>query len=126
MNHKVIKIYSEKEGVPIKYVCSTALNDGNQKVDIFYCETPHPEFGKKCFGLYDSNAGDGVFITNADKVEELEFGLIEGDDMLHYSAYRNDFKMFNNGNMIDGGRAYVRHSGNVKMYKVKNGEMVKS
>lgn len=122
----VIKLYSEKDGVPIKYVCSTALNEGNQKVDVFYRETPHPQFGNKYFGLFSNDAGS-VFITNADKIEELEFGLVEGDDnMLHYSAYRHDYKSFSNGNMVDGGRAYVKSSGNVKMYKVKDGEMVES
>lgn len=121
----IIKLYSAKDGVPIKYVCSTALNDGNQKADIFYRETPHPVFGNKYFGIVSSLEYDDIYIIDADKVERLEFGLVEGDDnKLHYSSYRWDFKQFNNGNMIDGGRAYARYSGKIKYYKVSNGEML--
>ena len=33
---KVCKHYSEKDGVPIKYVCTSALGDEAQAMDIFY------------------------------------------------------------------------------------------
>jgi hypothetical protein len=49
---KVCKHYSEKDGVPIKYVCTSALGDEAQAMDIFYRDTPHPEFGNRYFGLY--------------------------------------------------------------------------
>ena len=66
-------------------------------------------------------------ITNADKVEDFEFGLIEDDDgNLQYSAHRHDYKKFENGNMIDGGRSYIKSSGcPVYMYVVRHGKMVK-
>ena len=48
-------------------------------------------------------------ITNADRIEKQEFGLVEDDDdNLQYSAHRHDYKMFENGNMIDGGRSYIK------------------
>lgn len=59
--------------------------------------------------------------------KKLEFMLEEGDDEgnLQYSADRHDYKMFENGNMIDGGRAYIKSSRcEVKYYVVRNGEMV--
>jgi len=70
-------------------------------------------------------SGD-LMITNADRIESVEFGLIEDDaGDLQYSAHRHDFKRFENGNMIDGGRAYIRYAANeVKHYVVRNGEMV--
>jgi hypothetical protein len=49
---KVCKHYSEKDGVPIKYVCTSALGDEAQAMDIFYRDTPHPEFGNRYIGLY--------------------------------------------------------------------------
>ena len=119
---KVCKLYSEKDGVPIKYVCTTELHHDNIPVDIFYRSTPHPEFGNKYFGLYISK--DGLIISNADKAEDFTFGMVEDDDGdMQYSQYHHDFKMFKNGNMIDGGRSYVRHSGKAEVYKVKDGEM---
>lgn len=122
---KIIEHYSQKDGVPIKYVCTTDFKMSDRPVDIFYRESPHPEFGNKYFGFgvnYDS--GD-YFIFNADKVEDFTFGVVEDDDgNLQYSQYHHDYKSFDNGNMIDGGRSYVRSSGKVDFYKVKDGEMI--
>ena len=86
---KVCKYYSEKDGVPIKYVCtSTTIKEGLQAADIFYRDTPHPEFGNRYFGLYQNHSGN-IMITNADRIESLEFGLVEDDDgNLQYSAHR--------------------------------------
>jgi hypothetical protein len=51
--------------------------------------------------------------------------MVEDDDgNMQYSQYRHDFKSFNNGNIIDGGRSYIRHSGKVDVYTVKDGEMI--
>jgi hypothetical protein len=50
---KVEALYSEKDGVPVRYVCTSAPNkSATYAVDIFYRETPHPEFGNHYFGLY--------------------------------------------------------------------------
>ena len=123
---KVCKHYSEKDGVPVKYVCTSALGDEAQAMDIFYRDTPHPEFGNRYMGLYHHPMTSNLMITNADRIETQEFGLVEdGDDNLQYSAHRHDYKMFENGNMIDGGRAYIKSSGcPVYMYAVRDGKMV--
>jgi hypothetical protein len=123
---KVCELFSKKDGVPITYVCTSALGDEAQAMDIFFRETPHPEFGNRYFGLYRNAMGGDLMITNADRIESLEFGLVEDDDSdLQYSAHRHDYKRFENGNMIDGGRAYIRCAANeVKHYVVRNGEMV--
>ena len=124
--NKVCEHYSKKDGVPVTYVCTSALGNEAQAMDIFYRETPHPEFGNRYFGIYDTFAGGGVFICNADKIEELEFGLVEDDGGdLVYSSHRHDYKQFSNGNMIDGGRAYIKCAANeVKHYVVRDGKMV--
>ena len=44
---KIEKLYSDKDGVPVKYVCTTDLNASDVPVDVFYRETPHPEFGNR-------------------------------------------------------------------------------
>ena len=124
----VIKHYSEKDGVPIKYVCTSALDNEEFAMDIFYRETPHPEFGNRYFGLYSKPDLSGnneakLMITNADAIEGQTFAMVEdlnGD--LVYSQHRHDFRMMKNGNMIDGGRAYVRANGMIHSFEVKDGE----
>ena len=121
----VIKHYTEKDGVEIKYVCTTDLIASDVPVDVYYRNTPHPEFGNRYFGLYYDHYRDHTMITNADIVETLEFGLVENDNQeLEYSQSHHDYKHFNNGNMIDGGRVYIRSSGNAIPYRVKDGELI--
>jgi hypothetical protein len=124
--HKVIEHYSQKDNVPISYVCTTDYSTSDRPVDIFYRNTPHPEFGNRYFGIA-VNYNDGSYsIFGADTIEGFTFGLVEDDDgNLQYSEYLHKYKSFDNGNMIDGGRSYTRYSGKIKYYKVKDGQMVK-
>ena len=125
------KIYSEKDGVPVKYVCTSALGSEAQAMDIFYRETPHPEFGNRYFGLYNANdyggVRGGIMITNADAIEDAEFGMKEHNGKWHYSQHRHDFYTIGDVS-LDGGRAYYRCVGNVnsptKFFEIKNGEFV--
>ena len=123
---KVCELYSKKDGVPVTYVCTSALGHEAQAMDIFYRDTPHPEFGNRYMGLYYHPMSGNLMITNADRIEKQEFALVEDDDgNLQYSAHRHDYKMFENGNMIDGGRSYIKTSGcHVYMHVVRDGEMV--
>jgi hypothetical protein len=122
---KVIKHYSDKDGVPISYVCTTDFSISDRPVDIFYRETPHPTFNNRYFGIAVNYEDGSYVIFNADGVEEFTFGLVEDNDGdLQYSQYHHDYKSFDNGNMIDGGRDYIRHSGNAKIYVVRDGKMV--
>jgi outer membrane protein assembly factor BamB len=122
---KVIEHYSQKDNVPISYICTTELHNDNVPVDIFYRDTPHPTFGNKYFGLRVRD--DSIYISNADKVEDCVFGCVEDDDGdLQYSQFRHDYKRFSNGNMIDGGRSYIKHGGKVEVYVVRDGKMVKN
>lgn len=120
---EVCKHYSEKDGVDVKYVCTTDLVASDVPVDVYYRGTPHPQFGNRYFGLYYDNIRDHVMITNADIVEDQEFGVVENDDgELEYSQSHHDYKSFENGNMIDGGRMYIRSSLGANVYYVKDGE----
>lgn len=123
----IIDHYTEKDGVPISYVCTSALGAQEFAVDVFYRPTPHPEFGNHYFGLYRNMfaAGAQIMITNADIIEDLEFGMVEDEEgNLHYSAHRHDYKLLDNGQMIDGGRAYIRSNTSCRVFKVIDGEMV--
>jgi hypothetical protein len=128
---RACELYSAKDGVPVTYVCTSALGDEAQAMDIFYRETPHPEFGNRYFGLYNANNYGGVrgglMIANADKIEEAEFGMKEHDGEWHYSQHRHDFYTVGDVS-LDGGRAYFRCVGNVssptKWFEIKDGEFV--
>lgn len=121
---KVVEHYSQKDGVPVKYVCSTDLNASDVPVDVFYRSTPHPEFNNKYFGLYYDNIRDAVCICNADVVEDYEFGMITDKDGNKWYSQSHHDCLFIDGSMIDGGRVYTRWSGSVEYYKVKDGEMI--
>lgn len=121
---KIIDHYTEKDGVEVTYVCTSALGSEEFAMDIFYRDTPHPQFGNRYFGIYRNPYTDRLMITNADKIEEAEFGMIKdsaGD--LHYSAHRHDYREID-GKMIDGGRAYTRTNTHVEYYKVKDGKFL--
>ena len=134
---KVCELYSKKDGVPIKYVCTSAPNEyGTYAADIFYRETPHPEFGNRYFGLYNANnfggVRGGIMITNADPIEDLTFTAIYSNmlEQWVYSKHRHDYREVPGENVaIDGGRSYNRMIGDfksamVKTFVVKDGEFM--
>lgn len=125
---KVIEHYTKKDGVDIKYVCTSALGGEARAMDIFYRETPHPEFGNRYFGLFWKHplVGDQhLMITNADKIESADFEMVEVNGQMHYSQHRHDY--YTVGDVaIDGGRAYLRMAGNLnhptKKLGIRDGE----
>ena len=135
---KVCELYSKKDGVPVKYVCTSATNAyGDFACDVFYRETPHPEFGNRYFALFsryiDETSSPVIMISNADKIEDLTFDMFYSklDEKWHYSQHRHDFRPVPGANInIDGGRSYVRVVGDIhgdyqrKCMKVKDGEFV--
>ena len=124
---KAEEIYTERDGVLVKYVCTTATQEGGDfAADIFYRETPHPVFGNYYFGLYRNPYADDahIMITNADTVESFQFGMIEVSGKYYYSQHRHDYKVIED-KMIDGGRAYIRSSGEVDVFKIQDGEFVR-
>lgn len=133
---RVCELYSEKDGVPVTYVCTSAPNaHATYAADIFYRETPHPEFGNRYFGLYrnPNPAADGtLLITNADPIEDLTFTAIYSNmlEQWVYSKHRHDYKEVPGENVaIDGGRSYDRMVGDfksamVKTFVVKDGEFM--
>lgn len=121
---KVIEHYSKKDGVEVKYVCTTDLLNSDVPADIFYRETPHPEFGNRYFGLFYHPIKKHLMITNADMVEDFEFGMIKDtENNWYYSASHHDC-LFIEGKMIDGGRQYIRSTGLGGVFKIKNGEFI--
>jgi len=118
----IAKHYSKKDGVDVRYVCTSALGGEAQAMDIFYRDTPHPQFGNRYFGLY--HVKDRVMITNADRIESVEFAMIEDSEgNLHYSAHRHDYKVVED-KMIDGGRAYVRSNTVTYPFMIKDGKFM--
>ena len=116
--------YAKKDGTNVKYVCTTDLMASDLPVDVFYRDTPHPEFGNRYFGLYKNPYSDDaqIIITNADIVETYDFGMIEDKDgNFWYSQSHHDCLMID-GKMIDGGRQYVRGTPDLVVYRISNGE----
>lgn len=111
---RVIAEYQKRDGVPIKYVCTTALNHGSLAADIFFRDTPHPTFGNRYFGLYRNQYADNtvIEITNADCIEQLMFNMVEVNGQYHYSQHRHDYNEVEDI-AIDGGRAYFKLTGNL-------------
>jgi len=122
----VEKHYTEQDGVPVKYVCTSELKTSNVPMDIFYRGTPHPTFGNRYFGVFISSDGH-IKITNADSIEDTEFAMINVDGEWHYSSYRHHFKSFTDSNgdwfAIDGGRGYARGAG-YDFFKVRDGKII--
>jgi hypothetical protein len=125
---KIEAHYSEKDGVLVKYVCTSATNEhAANAADIFYRAEPHPEFGNRYFGLYHDHMRGHMMITNADMIETLDFGMIEGPEGWEYSQHRHDYRTVGDC-AVDGGRSYFKRVGNLsvtcKFMKVVNGEFV--
>ena len=119
---KVEAHYTKKDGVDVKYICTTDLTASDVPMDIFYRTEPHPEFGNRYFGLYYVRVGDRVMITNADIVESFEFSMIEdADGKYYYSQSHHDYKVVGN-KMIDGGRAYIKSSGGTTNMRITSGK----
>ena len=118
---KLEEHYSNKDGVEVKYICTSDLRTSDIPMDIFYRETPHPEFGNYYFGVYKHPVTKDIFITNADEIESLEFGMIEHEGKYYYSQSHHDYKSIG-GKMIDGGRAYIKSSGGAVTMHIKNGK----
>jgi len=128
---KLEKLYSEKDGEPVKYVCTSATNEhAAHAADIFYRETPHPEFGNRYFGIYSALSafvGLEIMITNADMIETLEFGMVEGPDGWEYSQHRHDYRHVGDC-AVDGGRSYFKRAGDLsvpnKFMKIVDGKFL--
>ena len=114
---EIEKTMSKRDGVKIRYVCTTELPGYRGLNDIFYRRSPHPKFGNKYFGMYQDDGKS--FIFDADIIEDLSFGMIEHGGKMYYSAYRHDY-VSKGKKVIDGGRDYIRGSG-FKIHVVKNG-----
>lgn len=115
----IIKHYTEADGVPIQYVCTSEIDERNVVYDIFYRSdhSPHPEHGNRYFGLRavknPHTEETKVVIINADEIEGKNFALIQDDEgNYQYSRYVHEYLEFN-GNMIDGGRQYCRFRGDI-------------
>jgi len=125
----IVQFYTDKDGVPCRYVCTTAIQKGGVVAsDVFFRETPHPEFGNRYFHLYRSPIQEGLMIGNADAIEDLEFVMVEGSKGWEYSQHRHDFhNVEGTAGAIDGGRAYFRWVGAhpvTKTFKIKDGIFV--
>ena len=128
MNYRQMeKKYSDLNECGINYVCTSDLGAENMPVDIYYQEFPHPQFGNQYFGLFFHPIDRSHRIMNADSILDRHFGMVENDfGELEYSRQKNETKNFTNGNMISGGRNYIRAEGDVRTFKIQNGRFIET
>ena len=129
---EVEKHYSEKDGVEVKYVLSSALKNETVPVDIYYRETPHPEFGNRYFGIYTNPMDGHIYICNADSIETYDVSMAQNKEgQWCYSQHRHHMQpvvyLNKDGEEvvggIDGGRAYTKVLGDISTstFRVKDG-----
>lgn len=112
---KIAAFYTKKDGADVRYVCTSAMGGGTTAVDIFFRETPHPDFGNRYFMVFNSPAFGTLMIGNADAIEKDAFTMVLGDDGWEYSQHRHDYYTPEGaGITIDGGRAYFRCVGDMR------------
>jgi len=104
---------------------SENLGWSSYPVDVFY--QPNPDVSKghtHYFGMHISERGD-VMICNAESAfSEPIAGILTEDGEVIVSRYRHDC-IFKDGQMIDGGRDYLRSSGGKFVnVTVKDGEFI--
>lgn len=107
---KIREHYSQKDQVDVRYVCTSATNEfADFSSDIFFRDTPHPEFGNRYFGVFGRiiSGEHRLIIQNADAIENLDFDMIHHNGEYWYSQHRYDFKSVG-PYIIDGGRTYTR------------------
>lgn len=124
---KVTAHYTKKDGVPVRYVCTSDLDESDRPFDIYYRDTPHPEHNNFYFGLYADDE-DRMMICKADTIEKYQFGMISDQDEWVYSRSHHDFVETDSGN-IDGGRKYIKRGGDLDnqkhiVAKIVDGEFV--
>lgn len=121
---RVADLFSKRDGVPVKYVCTSELTVSDIPMDVFYRETPHPEFGNRYFGLFNDPMTGVVKITGADVIEDLNFGMIQDNEGNYWYSQTHHNCLFIDESMIDGGRQYIRSSGPLYYFKVQDGELL--
>ena len=104
---------------------SESLGWSSFPVDVFY--QPNPDVSKghtHYFGMHISERGD-LMISNAESAfSEPITGVLTEDGEVIVSRYRHDY-VVKDGQMIDGGRDYVRSSGGKFVsITMSNGEFV--
>lgn len=96
-----------------KYVFESCIKtkDGgwaDQAFAIFYTEEPHPE-GSNYFAIGRNSNGDLIITDGISATEEFTGVLYNGE--VYFSRYHHDFRQFNDGLFVDGGRNYTRFGG---------------
>jgi len=119
---KVVDLYSARDGAPVRYVCTTDIDASDQPYDVFYRDKPHPKFNNRYFGLTKDTVSGTVYIRNADLVEKFIFGMIQDRQGNFWYSQTHHNCLFIDESMIDGGRQYIRSSGPVVFFKIKDGK----
>lgn len=113
-DENIEKIEALKQAV---YVCDTQLEQSNGftniPISIFYGNEVHPVSNSKYFGLY-YNENNKLVITNGSSADNQKINAVVSDNgEVIFSRFRHDFRTSEDSSIsIDGGRDYVKISGN--------------
>jgi hypothetical protein len=126
---KITAHYTKKDEYPVHYVCTTALDESNKILDIYYRDTPHPVWNTHYLGLYEHKDGT-MMIVKADSVEKYNFGMISDnatEEWMYSQSVQDECKT--DTGFISGGRQYIRRGWfdgvqDYIVYKVVDGKFV--
>jgi hypothetical protein len=102
------RIEQEKGAQYMGYWCVKGPHGWNESpVDVFYVQNPDRSKGhSNYFGMFER--GGTVYICDAQSCfSEPIAGIVEGDTV-YTSRYRHDYVETPSGNVIDGGRDYIK------------------
>lgn len=116
-----VKIDVAEKMYNARYVGQYDLPNREGPFLVFWTDNPNRALGHdNYFGLFRHPLTDQVYITSAASIREATYSAMQlKDGSFICSRYRHDYQTGPDGEMIDGGLAYIRCAGNGAPYTMK-------
>ena len=117
----ITQIESMRNATYVGYWCGKTKYGSwaEQPLDVFYQQDPDVDAGHShYFGLLISPLSKEILIVNAESCFSKTITGIVEDGTVYASRYRHDCVFLPSGDMIDGGRDYLKVSGTPKLVNI--------